>query len=184
MKDLTTEDTEDTERATPETDGAERMAFAQEYMVPTDFARKLERERDEARILNIGLELKWKLSVEMTQKAEAERDLARLSSMESDQTHDRMVGELERVYKERDEARNKMADALQELDLRSLDYERMKQERDEAREAAAAWENKWKCAIELAANYSLEREHNAMKALEYKAERDRARLNLYEEAAK
>ena len=34
---------------TPETVAAERMAFAQEYMVPTDFARKLERERDEAR---------------------------------------------------------------------------------------------------------------------------------------
>jgi len=46
---LTTEDTESTEAATPETDAAERMAFAQEYMVPTDFARKLERERDEAR---------------------------------------------------------------------------------------------------------------------------------------
>ena len=46
---LTTEDTDNTEAATPETDAAERMAFAQEYMVPTDFARKLERERDEAR---------------------------------------------------------------------------------------------------------------------------------------
>lgn len=46
---LTTENTEDTEAATPETDAAERMAFAQEYMVPTDFARKLERERDESR---------------------------------------------------------------------------------------------------------------------------------------
>jgi hypothetical protein len=34
---------------TPETDKAERMAYLQEYMVPTDFARKLERERDEAR---------------------------------------------------------------------------------------------------------------------------------------
>lgn len=34
---------------TPESNKAERMAFAQEYMVPTDFARKLERERDEAR---------------------------------------------------------------------------------------------------------------------------------------
>ena len=33
---------------TPETDKAERMAFSQEYMVPTEFARKLERERDEA----------------------------------------------------------------------------------------------------------------------------------------
>jgi len=37
------------EQPTPETDAAERMAYAQEYMVPTDFARKLERERDEAR---------------------------------------------------------------------------------------------------------------------------------------
>ena len=46
---MTTEDTENTEAATPETDAAERMAFAQEYMVPTDFARKLERERDESR---------------------------------------------------------------------------------------------------------------------------------------
>ena len=34
---------------TPETDSAERMAFAYEYMIPTEVARKLERERDEAR---------------------------------------------------------------------------------------------------------------------------------------
>ena len=32
---------------TPETDKAERMAYAGEYMVPTEVARKLERERDE-----------------------------------------------------------------------------------------------------------------------------------------
>ena len=46
---LTTEDTENTEAATPDTDAEERMAFAQEYMVPAEFARRLERERDEAR---------------------------------------------------------------------------------------------------------------------------------------
>jgi hypothetical protein len=34
---------------TTETDKAERMAYAGEYMVPTEVARKLERERDEAR---------------------------------------------------------------------------------------------------------------------------------------
>jgi len=34
---------------TPETDAAERMAYSQEYMVPTEVARRLERERDEAR---------------------------------------------------------------------------------------------------------------------------------------
>ena len=32
---------------TPETNKAERMAWSQEYMVPTDFARQLERERNE-----------------------------------------------------------------------------------------------------------------------------------------
>jgi hypothetical protein len=33
---------------TTETDKAERMAWAGEYMVPIEVARKLERERDEA----------------------------------------------------------------------------------------------------------------------------------------
>ena len=35
------------DRPTPEK--AERMAYAGEYMVPTEVARRLERERDEAR---------------------------------------------------------------------------------------------------------------------------------------
>jgi hypothetical protein len=34
---------------TPDTDAAERMAFSGEDMVPTEFARQLERERNEAR---------------------------------------------------------------------------------------------------------------------------------------
>jgi hypothetical protein len=69
---------------TPETDTAERMAFAQEQMVPTEVARKLERERDEAR---------------------NQRDILRLDAQKEDIHHDRMIGELERVYAERDEAR-------------------------------------------------------------------------------
>ena len=40
---------------TPETDKAERMAFAGEYMVTTEFARQMERERDEARDVNAKL---------------------------------------------------------------------------------------------------------------------------------
>ena len=32
---------------TPEADKAERMAYSGEYMVPTEVARKLERERNE-----------------------------------------------------------------------------------------------------------------------------------------
>lgn len=44
---------------TPETDKAERMAYAQEHMVPTEVARKLERERNKAReeIKNLKLQL-------------------------------------------------------------------------------------------------------------------------------
>jgi hypothetical protein len=42
---------------TPETDIEERMAYSQEYMVPTEFARRLERERDEAR--EIAHRFRW-----------------------------------------------------------------------------------------------------------------------------
>lgn len=34
---------------TPETNAAERMAYSGEYMVPTEVARRLERQRDDAR---------------------------------------------------------------------------------------------------------------------------------------
>ena len=50
---------------TPETDAAERMAFSQEYMVPTELARKLERERDEWKN-------KFQIAVDKAAKAENE----------------------------------------------------------------------------------------------------------------
>ncbi|MEI8293045.1 MAG: hypothetical protein WCG66_03840 [bacterium] len=53
-------------------------------IVPANIARKLERERNEAR---------------------AERDILKLKAQREAEHHDRMVGELEKVYKERDEAR-------------------------------------------------------------------------------
>jgi hypothetical protein len=62
---------------TPETDKAERMAYSQEYMVPTEFARKLERERDEARHEIEGWRNKWDCAVTMGARAEIERDEAR-----------------------------------------------------------------------------------------------------------
>jgi hypothetical protein len=36
------------DESTPESNAAERMAFSGEYMVPTEFARQLERDRNEA----------------------------------------------------------------------------------------------------------------------------------------
>jgi hypothetical protein len=49
---------------TPESNAAERMAYSGEYMVPTKVARRLERERDEAReryneLLGVKKEPKW-----------------------------------------------------------------------------------------------------------------------------
>jgi hypothetical protein len=76
--------------ATPETD-EQSIIYAmndngyQVLCVDLEFARRLERERDEAR---------------------AERDSLKLAAQREAEHHDRMVGELEKVYKERDEARD------------------------------------------------------------------------------
>ena len=43
---------------TPETDAAEKMAFSQEYMVPTEFARQLEQERNSIIKKSAELEIK------------------------------------------------------------------------------------------------------------------------------
>ena len=71
---------------TPETDkkASPHIGFFSCATVPAEFARSLERERDEAR---------------------NQRDILRLDAQKEDMHHDRMVGELERVYAERDEAR-------------------------------------------------------------------------------
>ena len=98
---------------TPETDTAERMAFAQEQMVPTEVARRLERERDEAR---------------------NQRDILRLDAQKEAEHHDRMVGELERVYAERDEAREKFdTEATEHM----LAINKVCGERDESRSECA-----------------------------------------------
>jgi hypothetical protein len=150
---------------TPETDKAERMAYSQEYMVPTEFASKLERERDEA---NEELSKKYveydqlfdeaeKIRIELEmwrdgnimheihrnelEKVERERDEAREElhdirlNLGADAEGYTLLHAVCVLQNERDEAREKMADALQEVDLRTLDFERMKQDRDEAREA-------------------------------------------------
>ena len=70
---------------TTETDKAERMAYSGEYMVPTEVARRLERERDEANyflneLAEVDGQLKLRINelCEVLQKAEQERDEARL----------------------------------------------------------------------------------------------------------
>ena len=121
------------ERQTPETDAAERMAYAQEYMVPTDVARRLERERDEAREARNECERQYQEKVaEVAQllserdEAREERDIARLEGEEitrdlagarkqieglNNFANERFE-EIQKVCKERDEAREVLSELL------------------------------------------------------------------------
>ena len=49
-------------------------------------------------------------------------------------------------------------DALSQIVQAECRAERYCQERDEARNAIVGWENKWKCAIDMAARAELERD--------------------------
>jgi hypothetical protein len=64
---------------TPETDSKTNATFGNHSCatVLADFARKLERERDEARHEIEGWSNKWNIAVEMAARAEIERDEAR-----------------------------------------------------------------------------------------------------------
>jgi hypothetical protein len=67
---------------TPETDSKTNATFGNHSCatVLADFARKLERERDEARHEIEGWSNKWECAVEMAARAEIERDEARYES--------------------------------------------------------------------------------------------------------
>jgi hypothetical protein len=72
--------TEQSDSPAPDVDAAERMAWAGEYMVPTEVARKLERERDEANyFLNELAEVDGQLKLRINELCEVlqktEKDL-------------------------------------------------------------------------------------------------------------
>jgi len=96
---------------TPEADKAERMAYSGEYMVPTEVARKLEQERDEARA-----ELaEWTDSAKNVRK---EYD---------DEHHCSCVAILRKLLKdaerERDEAREQVNHYRDKLDLLPIKWD-------------------------------------------------------------
>ena len=64
-----------------------------------------------------------------------------------------------------------LADRLTALELHSTsELARLEQERDEARDAIVGWENKWKCAVDMAARAELERDEALKCAKEYYVE--------------
>jgi hypothetical protein len=80
-------------------------------VVVSEFARRLERERDEAlaAIYNYKCEVEaWELLAQARHErdeARAERDILRLDAQREAEHHDRMVGELQRLYAKLEEAR-------------------------------------------------------------------------------
>jgi hypothetical protein len=125
---------------------------------------RLEQERNEARI-DAQKSKAYKRVLKETNLRQTER----IRYLEGATNH-ACGTPLSVALKERDEARENLADALQEVDLRTLDFERMKKERDEARDAIVGWENKWKCAVDMAARAELERDEALKCAKEYYVE--------------
>jgi hypothetical protein len=82
----------------------------------------------------------------ITDYLDAKQLADRLTALELHST-----SELARLEQERDEDISQIAQA-------ECRAERFCQERDEARDAILGWENKWKCAIDMAARAELERD--------------------------
>ena len=61
-------------------------------------------------------------------------------------------------------------DALSQIVQAECRAERFCQERDEARDAIVGWENKWRCAVDMAARAELERDEALKCAKEYYVE--------------
>ena len=142
---------------------------------------RLEQERDEAR-----------------EKAERYRREANKFMLQRDESQEKYATEatehmlaVNKLCNERDEAQadcleqarllgmgserearliSERDDALSQIVQAECRAERFCQERDEARDAIVGWENKWKCAIDMAARAELERDEALKCAKEYYVE--------------
>jgi len=140
-------------RPTPETDAFAikfKTLCGEKYWVPVDIARKIERERDEARKhledvkeygteeINAAVELRQKLAQTLIERDEARRKLNDLNVTVIHSCHNECQMPICVLRRERDEARvdaAALADKLSGLELRSTDeLARLEQERNEARE--------------------------------------------------
>ena len=119
--------------STPETNALTSVGLenADRECVPAEFARKLECERNDAR-------------------EKIERQANRIRYLEGATNYAKGTP-LSIALRERDEALSQIVQA-------ECRAERFCQERDEARNAIIGWENKWKCAVDMAARAELERD--------------------------
>jgi hypothetical protein len=109
----------------------------------------------------------------ITDYLDAKQLADRLTALELHST-----SELARLERERDEAREKVEQQRKEIvrlngatnHAGGTPLKIALSERDEARDAILGWENKWKCAIDMAARAELERDEALKCAKEYYVE--------------
>ena len=168
MKDLTTEDTENTESDTPETDKAFKYWPSENAeLVDANFARKLERERDEAREQVKNLEDQRDLCMKTICRLEKELDAIRAvfghGANDADWKPGTTLAEaVEKVMRERDEEKKESKkweklyddvydalcsqqdrDSYGELETLSECAERIIRERNEARKLACLYKDQF-----------------------------------------
>ena len=108
-------------RPTPETDKNIEDIGMGCQMVNVDFARKLERERDEAKRRCIRWLEEWHLTDKVRCDMKSERDEAREAWYEMQSSFERSRTEVEKLIRERDEARK-------ESEYYKARYEQLKDE--------------------------------------------------------
>jgi hypothetical protein len=109
----------------------------------------------------------------ITDYLDAKQLADRLTALELHST-----SELARLERERDEAREKVEQQRKEIvrlngatnHAGGTPLKIALSERDEARDAILGWENKWKCAVDMAARAELERDEALKCAKEYYVE--------------
>jgi len=174
---MTTEDTENTEMATPETDALWHEMTTGNYQASwwvaaecmRDHAKRLERKRASA-IRKIQRQAErirqlegatnhaggTPLSIALRELDEARHKLEICMAANSD---------VARIAKERDEAIKQNAKLQKQIEglnnfanERFDEIQRVRLERDEAKGEIEAWRNKWTCAVEMAARAENERD--------------------------
>ena len=79
----------------------------------------------------------------------------------------KLCGERDELIEENKKLNKEVDDLIRQRPLLIEDFKR---ERDEARDAIVGWENKWKCAVDMAARAELERDEALKCAKEYYVE--------------
>jgi hypothetical protein len=169
---------------TPETEKV-KAALHTNWHDLLNHARKLERERDEARekINRQANRIRYlegatnhacgtPLSVALRERDEARKHLEEETKFHH-RTHIELIQtqcKLLDMEMQRDEAREKLSAAWQSLRDSQDEVLRLTFENRELSQSIEGWENKWKCAIDMAARTELERDEALKCAKEYYVE--------------